>query len=452
MRTTLIRRVGVGVIAALALAACGSNDTDPDENGTTDGNGNGSGNDATSEPGGDADPVTIRFTWWGNDDRADRYNDSLALFNEEYPHITVQTSWQAFPDYWTQRNTEAAGRSLPDVMQFDSAYLREYGESERLLDLAPYVADGSIDLGNYDDSVIEGGVLDGVQVGIPTSTNTLGMFVNPTVIDQVGVPFPDEGYTLEDLNVWIQQVSDAEVQSEDGYKLFGMGDYTGTFWFFLQWLVQEGIEPFTADGEFNFTQEHIVEFLSLSAGLREAEAVYPTSRGVALAPLGGFTVNEVAAEASWDNFLAGYVADSGVDEIEILPIWSGANGTQNFFRPSMLLSAGANTEHPEEAALLIDFLLTDPRVGEIFGTSKGVPADSEQRAAVDAEEGSIDARVLEYEDYVATTDTAPAPIPVKGFGSIEEQWRQLSEEMGYGGLTPEQFAEQWWAEAESQIG
>lgn len=440
MRTSIIQRVGVGAVAVLLLAACGSNGTTPGENGTT------------PTEGGGTDPVTIRFTWWGNDDRADRYEESLDLFRAEYSHITVQTSWQAFPDYWTQRNTEAAGRALPDVMQFDSAYLREYAEAGRLLDLADLVADGTIDLSNYEQSVIDGGLLDGAQVAIPTSTNTLGMFVNPTVIDQVGISFPDEGYTLEDLNVWIQQVSEAGVENEEGHKLYGMGDYTGTFWFFLQWLVQQGIEPFSDDGGLNFTQDHIVEYLSLTADLRAGEHVFPTSRGVALAPLGGFTVNEVAAETSWDNFLAGYVADSGVEEIEIVPIWSGPSGTSNFFRPSMHLSAGSNTEHPHEAGLLINFLLTDPRVGEIFGTSKGVPADSEQRAAVDAEEGSIDARVMAYEDAVALTDTAPAPIPVKGFGSIEEQWRQLSEEIGYGTITPEQFAEQWWAEAEMQVG
>lgn len=106
----------------------------------------------------------------------------------------------------------------------------------------------------------------------------------------------------------------------------------------------------------------------------------------------------------------------------------------------------------EEAATLINFLLTNPEVGAIFGTSKGVPADSEQRAAVDAAEGSVDAKVMAYEEMIAETETTTAPIPVKGFGTIEEKWRTLGEELNYGNITVEQFASEWWAEAEMAIG
>jgi multiple sugar transport system substrate-binding protein len=119
-----------------------------------------------------------------------------------------------------------------------------------------------------------------------------------------------------------------------------------------------------------------------------------------------------------------------------------------FFKPSMLLSSGANTKHPEQAATLINFLLTDPEVGKIFGTSKGVPADADQRAAVDTTEGSVDAQVIAYEEKVAEQVTESTPIPVKGFGTIESKWRTLSEELAYGTLSVDEFAEQWFAEAE----
>lgn len=349
-------------------------------------------------------------------------------------------------------DTTPAGNALPDVMQFDSSYLREYASTNRLLDLQEFIDNGTIDLGNFDESLVAAGNLNDVQAAIPTSTNTLGMFVNPTVIEQVGVDFPADGYTYDEYNEFVQAVSDANVTNAEGYKLYGSGDYTSTFWFFLQWVIQQGEAPFTDDGQLNFTEDDVVEWLSLTADLRENKAVFPVDRGVALSPLGGFTVNEVAAEATWDNFMASYTADSGTDNLEIVPIWSGDNGTQNFFRPSMLLAAGANTEHAEAAATFINFLLTDPSVGEIFGTSKGVPADSEQRAAIVAEEGSTDAKVLAYEELIGETETSTAPIPVKGFGTIEEKWRNLGEELNYGNITPEQFADEWFAEASMAVG
>lgn len=452
MKKSLIGSVAAIAAASFVLAACGSG-------GNTGGGDSTSGSTESADSDGDAgapaDPAdvsgTISFMWWGNDSRAEMYEASLELFKEEYPNVEVQTSWQAFPDYWTARNTEAAGSALPDVMQFDSAFLREYASANRLLDLTEYIDNGSIDLSGFDESLVAAGNLNGVQVGIPTSTNTLGMFVNPTVTEQTGVAFPEDGYTWEDLNTFILDSYDANASSAEGNRLYGSGDYTGTFWFFLQWLIQEGVEPFTEDGQLGFTQDHVKEWFGLTADVREKEAQFPVARGVALSPLGGFTVNEVSSEMSWDNFMAGYTADSGTDSIELHPIPAGADGTANFLRPSMLLASGANTKSPEAAVALINFLLTDPEVGAIFGTSKGVPADAAQREAIVAEDGSVDAKVLAYEEYVSTTETSTAPIPVKGFGTIEEKWRQLAEEIQYGNLSIDQFVSEWWAEAEMAV-
>lgn len=66
--------------------------------------------------------VTLNFTWWGNDDRAERYNNLIAAFNEEYPNITINGTFTDFPAYWEKRQTEAAGGGLPDVWQFSDSY------------------------------------------------------------------------------------------------------------------------------------------------------------------------------------------------------------------------------------------------------------------------------------------------------------------------------------------
>jgi multiple sugar transport system substrate-binding protein len=37
------------------------------------------------------EPVTLRLVWWGNDVRAAATEDAVALFEEQYPNITVET-------------------------------------------------------------------------------------------------------------------------------------------------------------------------------------------------------------------------------------------------------------------------------------------------------------------------------------------------------------------------
>ena len=55
---------------------------------------------------------------------------------------------------------------------------------------------------------------------------------------------------------------------------------------------------------------------------------------------------------------------------------------------------------------------------------------------------------LEWSVSIAEQVTESTPIPVKGFGTIEAKWRTLAEELAYGTLTPKDFADQWFSEAE----
>src|SRR5699024_3714333 len=129
---------------------------------------------------------------------------------------------------------------------------------------------------------------------------------------------------------------------------YGTGDFTGVFWMFIQWMVQNGNEVFTDDGELAFTEDEVRSWVDVTADLRESDQLFPAERAAQLAPMSGFTEGEVVTEFSWDNFLAGYLADSGAETIEMLPVPTveGADGRAMFQKPSMLLSAAQTTEHP----------------------------------------------------------------------------------------------------------
>lgn len=416
--------------AALALTAC-----------------SGSAGAGLDEPLDTEEEIELTLAWWGDDTRAAMYEEAVDLFEEEHPNITVSTGFQAFPDYWTARNTEAASSSLPDVMQMDLSYLRQYGNTGQLLDLAP-AYDTNLDVSGIDEQLLGAGNIEDRQLGIPTSSNTLAMFYNADLVEELGMEPLEEGYTWEDLNDWVEEASKKGAGEEP--ILYGGGDYTSQFWFLCQWLIQQGVQPFTEDGQLNFDEAQVTEFLDLPAGARESDQYFPIEKAKQIEPLTGFSSSKVATEISWDNFLAGYVAETE-QNIEMMPIPSGENGPQQFWKPSMLLSASASSEHPAAAATLIDFLVNDPRVGEIFGTNKGVPAVQAQIDAMNVEEGSVDAEVVQFEEDVADVVTEPAPMPAEGFGAIEAEWLRLNEELRYGNITVDEFVEQWFAFAADSI-
>ncbi|WP_277212117.1 ABC transporter substrate-binding protein [Isoptericola croceus] len=394
-------------------------------------------------------PVTLTVAWWGNDDRAARYQEALDLFTEQNPDITIQSSFTSFDDYWTARNTEAAAGALPDVMQFDSSFLRQYARTGQLLDVTPFLGE-EIDVSGLDDQLIDSGRIEDGVYAVPTATNTLAMFYNPSVVDEVGLEPPSEDITWDEYVDWVAEFSEAGGDLDPA--LYGSNDHTGVFWAFLQHLVQEGVTPFTDDGQIGFTEQDMADWLRSADALRESGAFFPVERNEQLAPEGGFTVNEQAVEMSWDNFLAGYVASSGQDDIAMLPVPSGSDGEKHMFARTFQMTASAQTQHPQEVAALLDFFVNEPEVGRIFGTSKGVPAVAAQRDAMELEPGSVDQRVVDYEEAVADQITEPAPLPVEGFGSIEAEYKRLGEELAYGTLTVDEFAEQWFAFADDAVG
>jgi len=422
------RIVGAALAATLTigtLAACSSGDT-------------GSNSEASDEP------VTLDLVWWGNDSRAEMYQQAIDVFEEKHPNITVNGNFADFPSYWNARSTEVAAKSLPDVMQFDQANLIQYGTKGALLDLAPYL-DDQLDLSTMDDIIADAGKISGTQVGTPVGTGTLALFVNPALAAAAGVDPLDPDYTWDDLNEWIQKVTDAGTANAAGSPVYGGYDQGITSWFFLQWLLQKGVEPFDEDGKPNFTQDDIVDWMDLMTPFREAGSYFPPDRATQIAPADGFAQQETASSLTWDSFFARY---TDIEGLQTLPVPTGPKGDKDVFYTVLHLAGAANTKHPAEVAELLDFFANDPEVAKIFGTSRGVPASSTQLDALDFEEGSLEAKSLEYRDSLADYETVAAPTLPESFATLEASWVRLNGDLMYGKITVDQFAEQWWAEAE----
>src|SRR6478735_4470655 len=214
--------------------------------------------------------VTLDFAFWGNDVRAELYDEVLDAFHEEHPNITVNTSFLGFPEYWEKRQTEAAGGNLPDVMQFDYSYLRQYSENGLLLDLDPYLGN-IIDTEPLAENILGIGVVADTTYGIPTSTNAWGLYTNPKLLESAGVEeFP--GGSWEDYSDWMGEITDAS-----GGAFYGGTDYTGRIQNFELQLRSEGSYLFSEDGEPGFDEERLTEFWESGADARDG-IVIPQQR------------------------------------------------------------------------------------------------------------------------------------------------------------------------------
>ena len=422
-RRSFLTTVALGAGSAVALSACGG------------------GGSSAGQTGSAANPVTINYTWWGNDDRAERTRKAIALFESKNPDIKVNGNFTDFAGYWQKRATEAAGGGLPDVMQWDLSYLRDYAQRNQLLDLGTL----KVSTDAFDKTLLPSGQVRGKQYGIPTSTNAFAVYYDPAKLAEIGVAEPTEGWTWSEYKDWLSKIGQA-----GGGKYFGSADPTGVWWQFNIWLRQKGIEAFTEDGKLGFSKDDLRTWWNSVSDLRGSNALISPERAAQVKPKSTFGANLTVSEVTWDNFMAGYLKDSGAKELKLVPVPSDSQDNLGLFlKPSMLMVASAKTKFKDAAARFIDFMVNDPEVGQIFKTSRGVPASKTQRDGTTFE--GVDKAVVDYETSIQKyLKEAPEP-PIVGFGTLEAAFLRIGDDLNYGKLTVAGAGDQGGQEAEGVL-
>lgn len=436
MHKKLKKGLTAGVLAAslLALSACGGGgDTAPEAGATFD-------KDSKAK---------IVFSWWGNDDRATRFEEALSAFNEVYPNVEVVRNFNSWGDYWTARNTEAAGRSLPDVVMMDAGYLGEYASKGLLLDLEPY-RDSILPLDGVPENVLGAGTVSDELVSVPLGTNAWSMMYNKDLLDELGVAYPTGKMTESEFDDFLLEVNQAG-STQDPRK-YGADDYTGGFPGFIYHLLQSGNVVFNDDGSPAFTEQDVTDYLDMGQAFRDSEDFYPIERSIALAPLGGFLGGESAVWFNFSTTVLQAMTDIGSENLGMVqpPLKKGQDQHVLAAKPSLLLSVAKNSKEPQAATALIEFLTTSPKTAEIFGTSLGTPPTQEGRDAI--EQIPADTINLDYLDSVADEMTASYPILPAGYGTIEARWSELHERMRYGEIDTKQFTAELFDEIALILG
>ena len=88
------------------------------------------------------EPVTLSFTWWGNDVRHEITEELIAAFEAEHENITIEPQYTDWAGYWDKLATTVAAGDAPDIIQMDEKQLSTYAANGVLLDLGT-LGDGS---------------------------------------------------------------------------------------------------------------------------------------------------------------------------------------------------------------------------------------------------------------------------------------------------------------------
>ncbi len=383
-------------------------------------------------------PTTLRFVWWGNEDRAKATNEAVAAFEKKHPNIDVTTEFSGYDAYFQKLSTQIAGGAGPDVLQIARANTTEYQSRNVLAELDPYIDSGELRTEHIPDDLFGEGKIDGKQYTIPAGRTTQMLVLDSKVFADAGIEPPTdagEGWTWQEFETAMVEIGETGVA--------GTTDFGWAVDWFEVWLHQQGKELYTEDGRLGFTAAELTEFWNLTGSMREAGGATEaedTTKMDGSTQNSALVAKQSASEINYDSNLTGYLSAYG-GELVAAPLPSDGETTGMSAQPPVSYAVSNRSENKDAAVKLVDFLVNDPEAGKILGTTRSLPPNEKIREQVCAEGTELDAVVCDYQQAVADK-TGPAfrPWP-NGAAVIKRDFQRIYDDVMFGRISAEEGAE-----------
>ncbi|MCM2675360.1 ABC transporter substrate-binding protein [Alkalicoccobacillus plakortidis] len=403
------------------------------------------GSESTSS---DEDQVTLRMSWWGSQSRNDMTLKIIDMYEAENPHVKIEPEFTGWDGYFERMAAQAAGNNLPDIMQQNfGEYLNLYASQGLLTDLSSFIEDGTLDVSQVEDEILQTGEKDGELLGIPTGTNALTVAYNKELLEGAGIDLPSNDWTWQDFKRLAEQV-----HSELGIYGSGSLGITNTFEYSLR---EKGYTLFNEDGTgLGYSDDQLlIDYLTFTKELVDADVIPGldvTQQIQGLeddllvhknSPFAFVHSNQVLALSS--------VADYSFD-LNVLP--GGQIEQGMYLKPSMLWSVSENSTQKEEAVKFIDYFVNAQEVYDESGSERGVPINNEIRENMRSDLSEVEAKIFDYIEYVSENSSPiDTNFPTEA-NEILMELEQLDERVMYGQVTPEEGAVQFREVAEMLLG
>ena len=394
--------------------------------------------------------VALTFSWWGNQTRNDRTQKAIELYCQNNTDVTIDGQFSQWADYWQKLATASAGEQLPDVLQMDYQYIAQYGSSDQLLDLTPYVESGVLDTSNWDENMISAGTVDGKFIAVTAGINVPAMVYNKTVTDQAGVTIKDNMTLDEFIEVC------RTIYENTGYKT--SMKYGATQELFSYW-VRSDDNVLLDEEQIQATQEQMEKYFGVyEQGIEEGWELDPSvfaeiSIGsVEQDPLIGGTTPETSSWVMfcWSNQYTALTQQADGRELEMTTWPSPDPQKSDYLKPSQFFSVSQTSANPDEAVEFINWLINSSEANNILLGERGVPVNSEIAAEVKAQLSETDQKTYDFLYDVVMPESSPIDPPYpSGYAEVGTTLNNLVEQICYQQIDSAEAAEQFIAQGNS---
>ena len=354
---------------------------------------------AAAEDDGSYDECTLTISWWGGDSRHTATQAAVDAFMKAYPGITVETTYSAWDGWEEKMATAFAAGTAQDVNQINWNWITQYdSDGTTFLNLNDYAS--VIDLSQVDEkylSMCEAS--DGSLAGLPISMTGRIFYWDKTTFDEVGCEIPTTLAALKDCGEKFKAYGD------DYYPL-ALGEYDRMILMVYYLESVYGTDWVTGD-TLNYTKDQIVEGLEFIQSLEDAHVI------PSIATIAGDGAASLDQNQNWiDGHYAGiFLYDTSIvkhaeavkdGEFVIGDYIKMGDYHGGFIKVNQAFGISATTEHPAEAAALIQFLVAEEDGVKTLGDTRGVPANKAGLSMLDLSGSQVaeaNAKVMEWSSF-----------------------------------------------------
>lgn len=392
------------------------------------------------------DNVVLRMSWWGGKARQQQTNAAIKTFEQRYPWITVKAENTGWDGHLARMSAQMSGGTEPDVMQTNWPWLSLFSrDGSGYYDLNTLKE--VIDLSQFSAQDLMSTTVNGKLNGLPISLNAPVFYYNTETWRKAGLSYPTTWDELFAAGKLFQQ------RLGDQYYPLVLVDQD-VMLMINSYMTQKYNTPmFTADGyHFAWSQAQWREAFQFVQKLVD-EHVIPGPKYVASFGKGTFhemkpwITGEWGGAYTWNIVIRAYVSNlTPPATLELGPhlMLPGATDAGIYFKVSQMFTISRHTQHPKEAAMLLNYLLNDPQAINALALERGIPL-SKIAVKTLTDNNTInpqDPIVAGLNQALALGSTQIATPMMEDF-QVLALFIAARENMDYGHQTPEQAADEF---------
>lgn len=432
-------------MTAASLAGCGSSSASGDTAADTTAAEAGTTETAESTEGSNSGSANLVMAWWGNQTRNERTQKIIDLYSEQNPGVTIDGQFSEFNDYWQKLATAAAGHSMPDIVQMDYKYLNQYVTNGLLVDLTPYIEDGTINTADCNQDVLNSGSVNGGLYALCNGINSPALLYNKTLLDENGITVKDNMTLDEFIDIC------KEVYEKTGYKT-NLCYNQNEQW--IEYFLRADDIVLYEDGKLGGdSYEPYADFFKLyEDGLKDGYVIDPSvfaERSIGSVEQDPLVYGSSPETMSWcafaySNQLTATVS-AAPEGTEIgLTTWPSADPKKSdYLKPSQFFAISTDSKNPEEAAKILNFITNDVDCNNILLGERGIPLSSKTAEAIAPNLDETTQKVITFvNDVVSANSSQVNPPSTNGASEVNDLINKLQEQVCYGQLSAEDAGKQ----------